>query len=209
MRVNNFEVSIATATGPLTEYEDPDENDSEVRYIQVQEGCAWELCIRLHDIHQSGPEANAMSVDLHIDGICVEEAAFPISQSPVVIRDTLATRAGGGGGGMILRAFTFAKINVTEDQDHIGQAHRELGETKVVLGRYIRTGAIGRSEPENFIEAIKHVHEKDLKGRDITHAIGYRFLSPLLRRLAEQALKVLRPCVPRITTLDICGQVLR
>jgi hypothetical protein len=207
MRANNFEVSIATATGPLTEYEDPDENDSEVRYIQVQEGCAWELCIRLHDIHQLGPEANTIVVSLHVDGIFIEKFAYSISQFPVVKRDTLATRAGRGG--MILRAFTFAKINVTEDQDHIGQARRELGEIKVVLQRYVRTGAVERSETDNFVEAIKHVHEKDLKGRDIAHAIGYRFLSPLWRRLAEQVLKILRPCVPRSATLEMCGQVLR
>jgi len=173
MKVKNVEVNITTATGPLTEYEDLDESDSEVRYIQVQEGCTWELCVRIHDIHQLGPEANAIVVYLDVDGMCVDGVAFPISQSQMVLRHASATTAGGG---RIRRAFTFAKIIVTEDQDHIGQARRqlgELGEIKVVVRRYVQTGVIEKLGSENLIETIKHVHEKDLKGRDITHAIGF------------------------------------
>jgi hypothetical protein len=178
MKLKNIECTINTTTGPLREYIDPDvipdTSDEEIRYIQAQPGESFSLHV---DIPGDGicPPANSLNCEIYFNGNKELDKVLNLGKSKVLSSSLIRPAVSGG---WIRREFVFDKLTVTENPDMMGvlgnkkRKLEELGEIKAVWYRYI---SFGRSESrplEKAVDAVKVVHEKELKGRDIEHLVG-------------------------------------
>jgi len=181
MKLKNIECTINTTTEPLREYIDsevaPDTPGEAIRYIQAQVGESFSFHIYI-PLGDDGirPPANSLNCKIYFNGNRELDTVLDLGESIVLSSSVIRPAARGG---WIEREFMFDKLTVTEDPDMMGvpgnkkRKLEELGEIKVVWYRYGQTGhKEGTWLGRKAVDAVKVVHEKELKGRDIEHSVG-------------------------------------
>jgi hypothetical protein len=178
----NVNCTINVDGVPLQEYTDPGdaaERESPIPtaivYIQSEEGKAFSINFSMVDDVDLFPEANALSWSVILDG---NEIKPPwLCRAPRGSDSIHGNRYQDCYGNWVEQNFLFSKLDVTED-DRERKDNKDttsLGEIALRICRYQTTGPVRLAGFwDNFHDAhgVKSLHEKQLKGRDITHSIG-------------------------------------
>jgi hypothetical protein len=182
VRFKNFECMIKVDGVALPEYTDPeDAGDTEgpvptaVVYIQSEEGKPFSIKFSVLDDVGIFPEANAVCWHAVLDGnkiklgwICDADGGS-ICVHGNKYRDS--------NGRWFDQDFLFSKLDVTEDDAGRKDSKdtSSLGEIEIGICRYKITGPSQAPKSMDVFKdasGVKSLHEKQLKGRDITHSVG-------------------------------------
>jgi hypothetical protein len=182
VRFKNFECMIKVDGVALPEYTDPeDAGDTEgpvptaVVYIQSEEGKPFSIKFSVLDDVGIFPEADAVCWCLELDG-------KEIKLGWICHADGGSNRVHGNkyrdsNGRWFDQDFLFSKLDVTEDDAGRKDSKdtSSLGEIEIRICRYKITGPSRAPKSKDVFKdasGVKSLHEKQLKGRDITHSVG-------------------------------------
>jgi hypothetical protein len=166
----------------LPEYTDPeDAGDTEgpvptaIVYLQSEEGKPFSIKFSVLDDVGIFPEANAVCWHWVLDG-------NEIKTGRICDADGGSSWVNGNkyrdsNGRWFDQEFLFSKLDVTEDDAGLKDSKdtSSLGEIEIRICRYQITGpSQARKSIHGYKDApgVKSLHEKQLKGRDITHSVG-------------------------------------
>jgi hypothetical protein len=176
MKLKSIECTINTTTGPLREYIDsdviPDTPDEAICYIQAQAGESFSLHFDVPSDDGICPPVNSLNCKVYFNGNKELDIVLDPGKSEVLSSCVNGPRARGS---WIKREFVFDKLTVTENSDIMGIPKRKLeglGEIKMAWFRYNSTGSLESRPQEKAVNAVKVVHENELKGRHIEHLVG-------------------------------------
>ncbi|KAL7270828.1 hypothetical protein RUND412_006451 [Rhizina undulata] len=155
-------------------------------YVQARDGEPFELNFTVDqsfnwNLHRCG----SISVLPSIDGVFERHGQdmWEVRRSSVRLRGVIKKCERDGT--WQLKKFIFSSVRITEDksEDQLSKAEVDnLGEIKLVLRRYIiiSRSSIGFNSPPNEARRDKDavLYEKDVKGRDITHAVRHGEATP-------------------------------
>lgn len=182
---------ISTATGKLNEYTDAetgtdhlDENKEPTGrlrscYVQVQHDAEFDITVELGSFPDYHPEATDLAVYFSIDGVCRQPAGCLLKfGARKGIYDNYYSTISPG----FVETLKFATLDVTGDHDLCTATEdvnfQRLGEFEVLLYRWRRLSEVWSVEPAPSITetpsrpAATKVHEKELKGKDISHVVS-------------------------------------
>jgi hypothetical protein len=183
VQFSNFLCTVNVEEVPLKEYTDPDDDaailgdspPTKIVYIQSEEGKPFSIGFRV--IHSVGivPAANSVAWNLELDGLPIQ-AGF-LSYIGGMNSSLRCNRYKDDEGRWLQRDFLFSKLDVREDgpKPDLKEDTSSLGEITLRIRRYQALTAASRpsngTEYNDFKKADS-LHEKQLKGRDISHTIG-------------------------------------
>ncbi|KAL0639146.1 hypothetical protein Q9L58_001832 [Maublancomyces gigas] len=176
--LNNISCTIHTDTGPIREFPcakaHPPSAPTSTVYIPVRDGQTFTInCNVLVPSQQTS--TSILVFGASIDGVQERGKALRAGGKHCIIAGTKVQNSRGV---WELRKFLFSRVNFTED--HVADALapdkiNKLGEIVVtvrrcrVLERRPKTRGIGQ---EVCVEGPSVVHEKSVKGRDVSHSVS-------------------------------------
>lgn len=192
MRNGSFECVIVTPDGELEEFIDPEQEEitigkarSQTAYVIAHPGKTFELRLRLSkgadsQLERSKNGATHLHILLKLDGHPINVFGSLKSLKLRDMKVDYAKSASSVTGRHVKQKFKFSDIEVTENIDDLEtgkidmEKAQEIGEIMLKIRRFKQTSNkyIGKAAGKTPIMITK-VHEKQLKGRDISQVIGY------------------------------------
>jgi hypothetical protein len=184
VRFKNFECTIDVDGVALPEYIDPaDAGDREglvptaIVYIQSEEGKAFTIKFSMVDGVGILPEADALVWFPMLDG---NEINPPwLCSAPRGSNSLNRNQYRDHHGNWVEKNFIFSKLDVTEDdrEPKDNNDTSSLGEIAIRIFRFKITGSTYTATSKvngdcKDVRAVTSLHEKQLKGRDISHSVG-------------------------------------
>jgi hypothetical protein len=184
VRFKNFECTIDVDGVALPEYTDPaDAGDREglvptaIVYIQSEEGKAFSIKFSMVDGVGILPEADALVWFPLLDGNEIKPGR--ICKAPWSSYSINGNKYRDGHGNWVKQHFLFSKLDVTEDDrepkdnndtSSLGEIAIRIFRFKITGSTYTATSKVGGDYKD--VRAVTSLHEKQLKGRDISHSVG-------------------------------------
>jgi hypothetical protein len=182
VQLENFDCTINVDGVPLREYADPGDAGERagpvptaIVYIQSEEGKPFSIKFSVLDDVGIFPEADAVCWCLELDGNEIKPGW--ICHADGGSNYVNGNKYRDSNGRWLDQQFLFSKLDVTEDDAGRKDSKdtSSLGEIEIRICRYQITGPSQAPKSMDVYKdasGVKSLHEKQLKGRDITHSVG-------------------------------------
>jgi hypothetical protein len=182
VQLENFNCTINVDGVALREYTDPeDAGDTQgpvptaIVYIECQEGKPFSINFSMLDDFGIFPEANAVCWYSVLDGNLIKPGW--ICRADGGSSHVRGNKYRDSNGKWFDQEFLFSKLDITEDDAGRKDSKdtSSQGEIEIRICRYKITGPLQAPKSTDCFKdapGVKSLHEKQLKGRDITHSIG-------------------------------------